>query len=396
MRVGYLTYGLDRAPAGIGRYAVELLRGLAALPDAPELILLTTEQKDRHGLWGDFERYALHGCRLLPGLMSLGNLALSIAAQRLKLDIIHDPNGIAPFWGPCCGARRVVSIHDAFAYVCPEAHNRLDNWRFRAFLPQMVRRADLTLTDSRNSASDLKRYLAVPETKLRTIPLGISEHFRPFPDSSARREVLARYQVTSPYLLYVGGINARKNIGRVFEAYARIRERYPQLHLVIAGQRQWQTAEIDAAYRRLGLERHVCFTGYIDDADLPALYSAAEAFVFPSLHEGFGFPLLEAMACGVPVITSNVSSLPEVVGDAALTINPYDVASLTRAIERVLNDAVLWAELRRRGLERVQQFTWKRTAYQTLSAYMQVLDRDAVDCAGPASSVLGKERNHEY
>jgi glycosyltransferase involved in cell wall biosynthesis len=369
MRVGYLTYGLDRAPTGIGRYAVELLRAIAVLPGAPEIVLLSTEREDVHGLWQSFERHALPGCHLLPALMTLGNLALGDAARRYKLDVLHDPNGIAPFLGPRGRTRRVVTIHDAFAYVYPQAHNRLDNWRYRWMLPRAARAADAVLTDSRHSRADLLRFLHVPEQKVHVTPLGIDPRFAPHSDGPQRQTVLARYGIEWPYVLYVGGINARKNIARLFEAFARVHERLPQMRLVVAGKRQWQTGEIDAVFQRLGLERCVHFTGYVADADLPALYSAAELFVFPSLYEGFGLPPLEAMACGTPVVASNVSSLPEVVGDAALTVDPHDIPGLAAAIERALRDQELRVELRSRGLQRVKMFSWSVVAGETVALY---------------------------
>lgn len=373
MRIGYLTYGLDRAPTGIGRYVIELARALAALPGAPELVLLTTEQEDPHGLWNMFEHHALPGCRLLPALMTLGNAAISQAIACYRLDIVHDPNGIAPFLGPALGARRLVTIHDAFAYVHPAEHNRLDNWRYRWMLPLAARRADLVLTDSAHSRADLLRYLRLPESYVCRIYCGVDPRFRFLGNTSLRQSVLERYDIRSPYLLYVGGINARKNIAGLFEAYARVRERHPDVQLVVGGKRQWATGPIDTALTRLKLEAHVHFTGYIPDEDLPALYSAAEAFVFPSLYEGFGLPPLEAMACGAPTITSNVSSLPEVVADAALTVDPYDVGALAAAMLRVLGDAALRDDLRRRGVARAAQFSWGRAAHETLALYRQVV-----------------------
>jgi glycosyltransferase involved in cell wall biosynthesis len=379
MRVGYLTYGLDRAPTGIGRYALELLRALAALPGGPEIVLLTTERADHHGLWDAFDHHALPGCRQLPGLITAGNLALSWAARRCRLDLIHDPNGIAPLLGPAAGARRVVTVHDVFAYVCPEAHNRLDNWRYHLMLPHALARADMVLTDSDHSRRDIVRYLAVAAARIQVIPCGVDPRFTPVPDGDSQRAVLERYGITRPYLLYVGGINARKNIAQLFEAFSRLLARYPDLTLVVGGKRQWQTGAIDATFHRLNLSNHVHFTGYVADADLPALYSAAELFIFPSLYEGFGLPPLEAMACGVPAITSNAASLPEVVGDAALTVDPYAVDDLAAAIERALTDEGLRADLRRRGLERAAGFTWPRAATETLAVYEHVLQRAAPD-----------------
>lgn len=390
-RIGYLTYGLDRAPTGIGRYAIELLRALAAQPDAPEIVLLTTEHADHHALWNAFERHALPGCHRLPGLLTLGNLQLSRAARRYNLQLIHDPNGIAPFLGPSGGARRVVTIHDAFPYVYPETHNRLDNWRYHWMLPRVARCADRVVTDSQHSRRDLQRYLGLSEADLAVVACGLSADFRPVDDPVARRATLDRYGITRPYLLYVGGINARKNIARLFEAYARVRQHHPEVELVIGGKRQWQVGEIDATFERLALHEHVRFTGYLDDADLPALYSAAAAFVFPSLYEGFGLPPLEAMACGAPVITSNVSSLPEVVGDAALLADPRSIDELTDAICRVLDDPTLAQTLRRRGQARAQHFTWSRAARETLAVYQQALARPAPKSRAAQGELLTRE-----
>ena len=374
MRIGYLTYGLDRTPTGIGRYAVELLRALAQHPARPEIMLLATEREDPHGLWQQFETCHLRGCMLLPALMTAGNLALNYAARKYQFDLIHDPNGVAPFLVPYSKTKHVVTLHDAFAYVYPNQHNRLDVWRYRWMLPHAVRKADYVFTDSHHSAADLGRYLDIAAAKLEIVYCGIGDHFTPVADSAERVAVLKHYNITQPYILYVGGLNARKNIQRLFEAFAMLRQEFAGLKLVIGGKRQWQNAEMDAAFERLNLADAVHFTGYLDDAHLPAIYSAAAAFVFPSLYEGFGIPVLEAMACGTPVITSNVSSLPEVVGDAALLIDPYDVPALAETIKRVLTDTTLREELQRRGKLQAAQFTWQQAAHSAYAAYEHVLE----------------------
>ena len=391
MRVGYLTYGLDRFPTGIGRYALELLHALAGLAGgsgngagrtgraAPhmEIVLLTTERSDPFGIWQEFEHHPLPGCGLLPVLTTSGHLAVAAAVRRHRLDVVHDPNGIAPFLGPRAGARRVVTIHDAFPYVYPEKHNRADNWRYRWLLPHAARRADAVITVSQCSRRDLVRGLGVPQERIRITTEGVNARFRPVEDGPARRALLDRYGITGPYVLYVGGINARKNISRLFEAFARVLDicaasGAPKPQLVIAGKRQWRTEEIEATFRRLNLASHVHFTGYAGDEDLPGLYSAAELLAFPSLYEGFGLPPLEAMACGTPVVTSNVSSIPEVVGDAALMVDPHDVDGLAAAMVQILTDSALRGELRRRGLLHAARFTWARAARETLNVYQDL------------------------
>lgn len=381
MRIGYLTYGLDRAPTGIGRYAVQLLDALAALPEAPEIVLLTTEREDHHGLWARFARRPL-GCRLLPELITRGNLALSAAAAELKLDLIHDPNGVAPFLGPAAGARRVVTIHDAVPFRFPERHNHLDNWRFRLMLPAAARRADAVLTDSASSAADLRQFLSLPQSKVRPVLLGADPRFAPAPPRVVAA-TLERYGIRSPYLLYVGGVNGRKNLEGLVSAFAAARAAHLDLSLVIGGARQWRSEGLERRVRRLGVAEQIHFTGYLPDDDLPALYSGAAAFVFPSLYEGFGLPVLEAMACGAPVITSSVSSLPEVAGDAALLVDPQNSAAIAIAIRRVLEERGLAASLSARGLARAARFTWATAARETFAIYDQLLgDRADLVAAG--------------
>lgn len=371
MRIGYLTYGLDRSPTGIGRYALELLRELASRPGEHEIVVLATEPEDTHQLRDLCEYHHLPGVRLLPSLLTLGDAMIAAASRRLQLDLVHDPNGIAPFLGPRGTTRRTVTIHDTFAYVYPETHNRLDNWRYRHHLPIAAKRADAIITVSECSRRDIVRFLGIQPERVHVTIEGVRSGFRPLEDDATRRAVLERYGIRQPYILYVGGLNARKNIGRLLEAFARVQPSHPDLALVIAGERQWQTGEIDHVYRRLDLARLVHFTGYVDDADLPALYSGATGFIFPSLYEGFGLPPLEAMACGTPVITSNVSSLPEVVGDAALMVDPFDVSAIAGAISRLIADPTLCDCLRERGLRRAARFTWDQAAHETLAAFQE-------------------------
>jgi glycosyltransferase involved in cell wall biosynthesis len=375
MRVGYLTYGLDRKPTGIGRYALELLRALAALPDGPELVLLTTERDDPHQLWERFERHPLPGCRLLPALLTLGNARLSAAAQRHGLDLIHDPNGIAPFLWPVRPAPLVATVHDAFAYVYPETQARLDVWRCRALLPAALRRAAAVITDSEHSRRDLAHHLRLPPDSIAVAPLAAGACFAPVSDSCQRAAVLEAHQIEQPYLLYTGGINPRKNIIALLKAFALLCPSHPQLQLVIVGKPQWRATPLEAASQQLGIAERIRLVGYVADADLPTLYRAASCFVFPSLYEGFGLPPLEALACGTPVVCSNSSSLPEVVGDAALLVEPHDISGLARAIERVLDEPELAAELRARGLRRAAGFSWERTARITVEIYQAALRR---------------------
>jgi glycosyltransferase involved in cell wall biosynthesis len=374
VRIGYLTYGLDRSPTGIGRYAIELLKAMSSAPNSTEIVVLATEQEDVQGLSEAFEYHRLRGCHLLPSLLTIGDLMLPELVYRYQLDAIHDPNGIAPFVSLRKRVPFIVTIHDAFAYVYPEAHNLLDNWRYRWHLPYVARRADAVITDSECSRRDLETFLGLDHQRISVVLAGIDGRFRPILDAAQRQAVTARYGISVPYLLYVGGLNARKNVPRLLEAFARTQQSQKGIQLVLGGKRQWGASEIDETIQRLGLGNAVHFTGYVEDTDLSTLYSAAEAFVFPSLYEGFGLPPLEAMACGTPVITSNVSSLPEVVGDAAMLIEPHDVCNLAQAMHRILTDNQLRQTMKSRGLDRASKFSWAQSARQILRTYQRVVN----------------------
>ena len=266
-----------------------------------------------------------------------------------------------------------MTIHDAFAYVHPETHNHLDNWRYHWHLPLAGRFADAVITVSEQSKQDIIRYLLFVNNPVYAIYRGVDSRFRPIEDGAERRAILEKYGIRPPYIFYVGGLNARKNIARMLEAFATLHPYHPDVTLVIGGKRQWRTSEIDEAFQRLNLGDTVHFTGYVDDQDLPALYSAANLFLFPTLYEGFGLPPLEAMACGTPVVTSNLSSQPEATGDAALLVDPYHVDEIAAAVRRILEDRSLVVELGQRGLKRVQDFTYEREARKTMQVYEDIL-----------------------
>lgn len=378
MRVGILTYGLDRSPTGIGRYVGAMIDALAVLPDGPELVLLTTERADPDGRWDRLARVALPGCRTLPALMTWGNAVLSEVARRNRLDIIHDPNGIAPFFGPAHGVARVVTLFDACPYVSPETHNALDTWRYHHMLPRTAPRADVVLTISETSRRDLLRYLPLDPARLHVTSCGVAPRFAPVANPQM---ALAALGISQPYVLYLGGINARKNIATLLRAFARVRALVPALTLVIGGARQWRTSGLDALAAHLHLTDALVLPGYIDDNLLPALYSGAALFAFPSLYEGFGLPPLEAFACGTPVVTSATSSLPEVVGDAALCVDPTDDTALANAMLAILHDPVLRATLRARGLARAADFSWQRVAEATHNGYRLALRANRMEAA---------------
>ncbi len=372
LRVGMICYGLDspaRVASGIGRYTLELLEAFGVRQPQVELTLLTGSP------WGGASRLQvarLPGCRLLPGLVTLGNLWLPMLARGRELDVVHDPTGVTPFLLGAGGARTVVTVHDVFAWSCPGHSTWLDTLIYRYWLPQLLPRVDMVITDSQASRADIERYLRIPAEKITVVYPGVSASYRPLRREHATRTA-AQYGLPEGYLLFVGSVEERKNLRRLLQACASLWKHGERRPLVVVGALKWKYSAIMKVVEELDLEQRVIFTGHVQEADLPALYSAADLLVFPSLCEGFGLPPLEAMACGTPVVCSDAASLPEAVGDAAVMVDPLQVEALAQTILHVLTDERLQEELRQKGLVRARQFTWERTARQVIAVYREVL-----------------------
>jgi glycosyltransferase involved in cell wall biosynthesis len=308
--------------------------------------------------------------RLLPSYMALAPLQIAALARRQRLRVIHDPFGISPFLVPRAVApfARIVTIHDMIPFIYPDTHARLTNLLFRRYIPQSLRFIDAVVTVSEASRHDITRFFGVPPERICVIHNGVSPKFTPVSPTEIS-DTCRRYELPQPYLLTVGAVQARKNLGTLFAAYKILRERGISHTLVVVGKKAWKTEGTFLQLRELGLEQEVIFTGHVADEDLPAIYSGASAFAFPSLYEGFGLPPLEAAACGTPAVTSKTSSMPEVVGDFSVLVEPYDIQGFAEALERLLLDDEYHAEYRGRGLRGASNFTWERAARLHLSLY---------------------------
>jgi glycosyltransferase involved in cell wall biosynthesis len=371
VRFGFLTYGLERRHLGISRSVLELGRALAERPDCEPVYLTPYRQGPFAGAAGAVR---LPAVRLLPALMTLGALALPAVARRHALPLIHDPAGVSPFllgrWAGDYG--RVVTLHDAIAFRYPEGYSWLNNFLHRRYIPATLANVDAVITVSAASRDDLVRFLGLPPERVFVVPNAVGGAFRPLPDEAAR-SVAARYGAQPPYVLYVGALEARKNVVTLLRAFARLRSAFPRCTLVVAGAPRFSAPDVPRALAALDLADAVRFTGYVAEGDLPALYNAATAFCFPSLYEGFGLPVLEAMACGTPVVCARASSLPEVAGDAALLFEARDEGALAEALARVLGEPELAGDLSRRGLARAAGYSWARTAEATQAVYRHVM-----------------------
>ena len=373
MRIGIDYTAAVRQSAGIGRYTRELIRALSRIDLENDYVLFSAGRDQNEALWPDNYRR-----RSLP----LTDRHLAILWHRLRLplpvelitgsiDIYHSPDFVLP---PVARARTALTVHDLSFMRYPECSSPpLLDYLMR-HVPRSVARADLILADSQSTLRDLVDLLHVTEECVQVVYPAIGDRFQPVPLTKAQ-SVHERYGIRRPYILSLGTLQPRKNYPRLIQAFARLRaERGIPHQLVIGGGRGWLGEAIEETITSLGLEDHVHLAGFIDDGDLPALYSAADLFSFPSLYEGFGIPVLEAMACGTPVVTSNVSSLPEAAGDAALLVDPLDVGDIAQAIWRALDDSDLRYRLIERGLVQSTVFTWDRSARELLDAYRGLID----------------------
>ncbi len=365
--------------AGNARFVRELVRALRALPDAPRLAPYTTagrihpdappwllELPRRELRWNDRAWRTLTLASQLAGF--------SLRSLLPEGDLVHATNAIVPH----CGATpTVLTVQDVTFVSHPEVHSRLNRFNLRRMVPRACRRARLVVAPSRATAEELRRRCGVDPAKIRVVPDGYDEaRFVPEPQPEDAG-VLERHGLDGPYVLFVGTIEPRKNLLRLLDAFARLRRDGIRNRLAMAGGLGWGYGPVMERLASPDVAGGILTLGSVADRDLPALYRGAAAFVYPSLFEGFGLPVLEAMACGTPVVTSDTSSLPEVAGDAALTVPPHDVVALTEAMQAVLTDAALAARLRAAGPIRARGFTWQRTALGMAAVYQEVLTRGA-------------------
>ncbi|NWF79961.1 MAG: glycosyltransferase family 4 protein [Chloroflexi bacterium] len=330
-----------------------------------------------------WHRYTLYTNGLPPALPPLGpNVTLrSLPLPRLWTHarlgpaLVHDrpallfvPAHVIPLLHP---AASVVTIHDLGYLAFPEAHTARRRLELELSTRWNLRAARRVIAISQATRDDLVRQYGADPARVAVVHHGVSAGFQPVADPALRAAARARHGLDAPYFLYVGTIQPRKNLVRLIEAFARAA--VPGMLLALAGRRGWLSAPIERRAAELGLGERVRFLGYLPDTDLPALLGDATAFVFPSLYEGFGMPVLEAMACGAPVLTSSTSALPEVAGNAALLVDPHDTAAMADALGRLAADEALRAELRARGYARAALFTWERCARATLAVLEQAL-----------------------
>jgi glycosyltransferase involved in cell wall biosynthesis len=385
VRIGINALFLQKPTSGMGQHLLHLLEGLDSLEGMDQqYMLLAPRFRRAYTVRAPQLSDRFREVEVVSALARLGEnveqvwweqVGIVMAGAREKIDLLHCPYWSNPIWSPW---PTVVTVHDVIQFVLPQYAWRKISRVYFGLVSAGAQRAEAVITVSECSKRDIMKILGLPAERIHVIGNAVDTSFYPVRDAWLLANVRERYGIAQRFVLYFGGFDMRKNVPRVIEAYGQLPESLRrEYQLVIAGRYQHLGHPLypdpRETVRRLDLERYVIFTGQIREQDKAPLYSAATVYAFPSLYEGFGMTVLEAMACGTPVVTSNVSALPEVVGDAGVLVDPYNTEAISQALAELLQSQAQRDELARRGLERARHFTWPQVADQTVRVYQKIL-----------------------
>ncbi len=355
-----MIIGIDASRAvsahktGTETYAFEVIKALASHADSEHRLRLYTNQPPA-GTWIE---HPFVETRIIPFPRMWTHIRLAAEILQHAPDVLFVPAHVLPFM---CPVPAIVTVHDLGYRHFPQAHTRFQRWYLNATTRRHTHIASQIIADSAATANDLIHFYHTPAEKISVVHLGLSPAKQPVRVPQILSE---RYGISGPYLLYIGTLQPRKNISRIVAAFQSIADEFPHVSLVLAGSKGWLFNQIKADIEQSQLQNRVYMPGFIPEADKPALLSGAEAFIFPSLYEGFGLPVLEAMAYGTPVLTSNTSSLPEVAGNAALLVSHTDTAAVAHGMRQLLIDPQLRQTLISRGYSQASRFSWAETGNQ--------------------------------
>jgi len=383
MKIGINTLFFKYPASGSGQYLSHLLCALAEVDQQNQYVLLGPEPIERSS--GVLSKFP-YQVAPIPGLArrnaSIEKLAWEqftapAAARKARVDLYHIPYFAPPFFPRTPG---IITIHDVIPLRLPLYRAAARAKAYTQLITRAAHKATLIITISQHAKQDMIDALNLPAERIRVIYEAAGDEYQPVTDPAILAEVRSRYGLNEGYILYVGGLDQRKNVPQLVRAFAHLYRQMhdPNLQLLIAGNPDKQSGPLFPDPRPvaadLGMTGQIIYR-FIEEEDKPALYSGTSAFVFPSLYEGFGLTPLEAMSCGAPVICSNRTSLPEVVGDAAISLDPDDTHALVEAMRNVLTNSDLQNELRARSLQRAAQFNWRKTATETVAAYEEAYKR---------------------
>lgn len=366
MRIAFDGTTLTPGRTGVGYYTEHLLQHLAREVESTgdEIVVLSNKTIDTERPLPAHVR--VHDGHRFPVRIGWMQMLAARALDAVRPDVAHFTNGMIPIGS---SVSTIVTIHDMSLRLYPQCHPVRRLLLNRPLMHVAIKQAASIVTVSDSARRDLLRLHGVAPDRVSVVHEAASPSFRPITDRSELDRARAKYRLPPQFVLYVGTIEPRKNLSRLVDAFADARARGIPHHLVCVGPYGWSSRDLARRVERLGLDGSVHFTGYAKFEDLPAIYNLADLFVFPSLYEGFGLPVVEAMASGLPVITSNTSSLGEIAGDGATTIDPTNTDALADAIARLATDEELRRDIAGRGLQRARTFSWTQTAKQMLAVY---------------------------
>jgi glycosyltransferase involved in cell wall biosynthesis len=374
VRIGVNALQLTARNSGVGQYIYQMLFSLLASGTDQFQIYSS------HGVapveWSSRRNVDLKEIPFRKEQLILRNLYelffFGAAFSRDNLSLFWSPDTKLPLFLPS-NIPYVVTVHDLAIFREPETYkvSRVVYWR--KLFKHAVQSSACIVAISQTTKNDLMELMRIPPEKIRVIYNGVNPRFRPLDDRDYLARVARQYRLPKQFLLFVGLFSPRKNIAGILQAYAILKKKHQIIHqLVMVGERGWLYRADLELVQRLGLESDVVFPGFVEDEDLPAVYNLADVFIFPSLYEGFGLPVLEAMACGTPVVTSDLSALPEVVGDAGVLIDPRNPEEIASGVYRLLSNSKLASGLARAGLERSSHFTWTNAARELMAVFQEL------------------------
>jgi len=362
MRIGVMLRHYEQHEGGVKLYTKKILPLLFDIGSQHQYVLMYQNRK----LLGTYSNYrnVEEVVSTMPGTVLWDQVAVPLLARKKRVDVIFNPKFTVPL---ISRAKKVFVMHGSEWFVVPHFFHLHDQIYTKFFVPMYCRAADAFVSVSEASKIDTVRHAHVNPQKIVTIHNGFDTAlFQPMRDTQRLQAARAQHKLPENYILWVGQIESRKNVARLLRAFAQIKDRVPH-HLVLAGEQRWSTGTELSVIPELGIRDRLLFPGWVTQTDLPALYTMADLFAFPSLYEGFGIPLLEAMACGCPIVTADTCAPPEVTAGAACLVDPMSVDDIAAGMLKVLLDRALHADMAARGLERAQAFSWEKCVRQILS-----------------------------
>lgn len=364
MKIGIMLRHYEQQEGGVKVYTKKILPLMFTLGAQHQYVLMYQNPKliGTYASFPNVEEIALQ----MPGTVTWDQIAVPWVARKLKLNLIFNPKFTVPLFS---AVRKIFVLHGSEWFVIPEHFQKHDQWYFNTFVPWYCRRATAFVAVSRAVKADAVKHTGVNPDKVAAIHNGFDPAiFRPIREPQLLASVRVKYKLPDQFILWAGQIESRKNVARLLRAFAAIKNRVPH-DLVIAGEQRWSTQSELSVIRELDIEKRVRFTGWVVHAELPAVYSMADLFAFPSLYEGFGIPLLEAMACGCPIVTANTCAPPEVTDGAAYLVDPLNIDDIAAGMCQVLLDRTLRESMIVKGLARAKDFGWEKCTRQLLELF---------------------------